>query len=102
MRRRDFHHANRQRGVAIRWTSSPLRPGLGFRHTSVEQTVACWQRLGERTVSRTPPLRRTDIVQVQGRSNESEMRKRLRKVTDLPLRLRIVFFRKQADIVANR
>src|SRR5262249_60874613 len=53
-------------------------------------------------VSRTPPLRRTDIVQVQGRSNQSEMRKRLRKITDLPLRLRVVFFRKQADIVANR
>jgi hypothetical protein len=48
----------------------------------------------ERTVSRTPPLRRTDIVQVQRRSNESEMRKRLRKITDLPLRLRVVFFRK--------
>ena len=61
-----------------------------------------FNEVDERTTSRTPPLRRTDIVQVQGRSNESEMRKRLRKITDLPLRLRVVFFRKQADIVANR
>ena len=30
------------------------------------------------------------------------MRKCLRKIADLPLRLRIVFFREQADIVAQR
>ena len=47
-------------------------------------------------------LRRADIMQVQGRSDESKVRKRLRKIADLPLRLRIVFFREQADIVANR
>src|SRR5215510_5304872 len=41
-------------------------------------------------------------MQIQGRSDESKVRKRLRKIADLPLRLRIVFFRQQADIVANR
>ena len=41
-------------------------------------------------------------MQVQRRSNESKVRKRLRKIADLPLRLRIVFFREQTDIVANR
>jgi hypothetical protein len=30
------------------------------------------------------------------------MRKCLRKIADLPLRLRIVFFREQADIIAKR
>jgi hypothetical protein len=47
-------------------------------------------------------LRRADVMQVQGRSDEIKVRKRLRKIADLPLRLRIVFFREQADIVANR
>jgi hypothetical protein len=42
-------------------------------------------------------------MQVQGRSDEIKVRKRLRKIADLPLRLlRIVFFREQADIVADR
>jgi hypothetical protein len=40
-------------------------------------------------------LRGTDIVQVQGGSNQSEMRKRLREITNLPLRMRIVFFCEQ-------
>ena len=47
-------------------------------------------------------LRGADIVQIQGRSDESEMRKRLREITDLPPRMRIVFFREQADVVAKR
>src|SRR6266852_7781097 len=48
------------------------------------------------------PLRRTGIVQVQSRSDESKMRKRLREVADLPLCSRIVLFREQADIIAKR
>src|SRR6266545_4607177 len=51
---------------------------------------------------RPAPLRGTDIVQVHSRSNESQMRERLREVSDLPPRLRIVLFREQADIVAKR
>ena len=47
-------------------------------------------------------LRRADLVKVQGRSDESEMRKRLREITDLTLGIRIVFFREQADIVTKR
>src|SRR5262249_35540760 len=31
-------------------------------------------------------------MQIQGRSDESKVRKRLRKIADLPLRLRIVFY----------
>src|SRR3982075_197273 len=50
---------------------------------------------------RPAPLRGTHIVQVQSRSDESEMRKRLREVSHLPPRLRIVLFRKQTDIVAK-
>ena len=46
-------------------------------------------------------LRGADIVQVQGRSNQCEMRKRLREITDLPPCMRIVFFREQADVVAK-
>jgi hypothetical protein len=41
-------------------------------------------------------------VQVQSRSDERKMRKRLREVSDLPLCSRIVLFREQADIVAKR
>ena len=52
-----------------------------------------------RLVSRS---RRADIVEVQGRSNQSQVRKRLRKITDLSLRMRIIFFREQADVVAKR
>ena len=51
---------------------------------------------------RPAPLRGTDIVQVQRSPDESEMRKCLRKVSDLPLRLRIVLFREKTDIVAKR
>src|SRR5262245_455789 len=46
-------------------------------------------------------LRGAYIVQVQGRSDESEMRKGLRKIADLPPRVGIVLFREQADIVAE-
>jgi len=48
----------------------------------------------------TPRSRTADIVEVQGRSDQGQVRKRLRKITEL--RMRIVFFREQADIVAKR
>ena len=41
-------------------------------------------------------------MHVQSRSDESEVRKGLRKITQLALCLRIVLFREQADIVAKR
>jgi hypothetical protein len=41
-------------------------------------------------------------VQAQRRPNESKMRECLREVAKLPLRRRIVFFRQQANIVAQR
>lgn len=40
------------------------------------------------------------IAQAHGRHDEGEMRERLGKIAELPPRLRIVFFREQADIVA--
>ena len=43
-----------------------------------------------------------DIVQAQGRSDQSKMRECLREIAELPPRMRIVFFREQADIVAKR
>jgi hypothetical protein len=46
-----------------------------------------------------PLLRRARIVQAQGRSDERKVRKRLRKIANLPLRLRIVFFREQTDVM---
>ena len=47
-------------------------------------------------------LRRADIVQAQRRSDESKMRECLREIAKLPLRLRIIFFRQQTNIVAQR
>jgi hypothetical protein len=41
-------------------------------------------------------------MQAQGRSDESKMRECLREIAKLPLRLRVVFFRQQANIVAQR
>jgi hypothetical protein len=41
-------------------------------------------------------------MQVQGGSDQGEMRECLRKISDLPPRVRVVLFRKQADIVAQR
>src|SRR5262249_50328939 len=52
--------------------------------------------------SLAPLLRRANIVQAQRRSDESKMRECLREIAKLPLRLRIVFFRKQTNIVAQR
>jgi len=43
-----------------------------------------------------------DIMQAQGRSDQGEMRECLREIAELPPRMRIVFFREQADIVAKR
>src|SRR6266446_8742482 len=42
------------------------------------------------------------VVQVQGGSDEGHMRERLRKISDLPPRPRVVLLREQADIVAKR
>jgi hypothetical protein len=39
-------------------------------------------------------------MQVQGGSDQGEMRERLRKISDLPPRVRVVLFRQQAHIVA--
>ena len=47
-------------------------------------------------------LRGADIVQTQRRPDEGEMRERLRKIAGLSPCSRIVFFREQADIVAQR
>src|SRR5215831_7722815 len=47
-------------------------------------------------------LRGADIVQAQGGSDQSEMRKGLREIADLPPRLGIVFFREQPDVVPQR
>ena len=41
-------------------------------------------------------------MQAQSRADKSKTRKRLRKIADLPPRMRIVFFREQADVVAKR
>src|SRR5215471_15979646 len=57
-------------------------------------------RAGLRSVA--PLLRRANIVQAQRRSDESKMRECLREIAKLPLRLRIVFFRKQTNVVAQR
>jgi hypothetical protein len=40
-------------------------------------------------------------MQVQGRSDQREMRERLRKISHPPPRVRVVLFRQQADIVAQ-
>jgi hypothetical protein len=40
-------------------------------------------------------------MQIQGGSDQREMRECLRKMSDLPPRVRFVFFRQQADIVAQ-
>src|SRR5262249_27254962 len=60
------------------------------------------ERSRARLGSTSALLRGADIVQVQGGSDESEMRERLREIPDLPPRLGIVFFREQADAVAER
>src|SRR6516162_1269649 len=57
-------------------------------------------RAGLRSVA--PLLRRANIVQAQRRTDESKMRECLREIAKLPLRLRIVFFCQQANIVAQR
>ena len=44
--------------------------------------------------------RRNDPVQHQRRSDQRQMRERLRKVANLPFRLVIVFLGQQSDIVA--
>ena len=41
-------------------------------------------------------------MQAQGRSDQCKVRERLREIAKLPLRRRIVFFREQANIVAQR
>jgi hypothetical protein len=45
-------------------------------------------------------LRQTDLLQIQGGSDQGDMRECLRKISDLPPRVRIVLLRQQADIVA--
>ncbi len=45
-------------------------------------------------------LRGTDIVQALGCPDKSEVRECLREIAKLPLRIRIVFFRSQANIVS--
>src|SRR5215471_16289557 len=47
-------------------------------------------------------LRGADIVQAHGGTDESEMRECLREVAELPPGTRIVFFREQPHIVAQR
>jgi hypothetical protein len=47
-------------------------------------------------------LRGADIMQAQRRSDDRKMRECLREIAKLPLRLRIVFFCQQANIVAQR
>src|SRR5215469_7504356 len=42
------------------------------------------------------------IVQAQRRTDECKMRECLREIAKLPLRLRVVFFCQQANIVAQR
>src|ERR1700739_4940474 len=41
------------------------------------------------------------VAQAHGRHDEGKVRERLRKIADLPSRLRIVFLREQADVVAQ-
>jgi hypothetical protein len=41
-------------------------------------------------------------MHAQGSSDERKVRKRLRKIAYLSLRLRIVFFCQQTDVIANR
>ena len=55
----------------------------------------------DRLFSLPAPMRRPDIVQVQCRSNQREVRECLREISDLASRLRIILFSKQADVVAK-
>src|SRR5690349_376702 len=57
-------------------------------------------RAGLRSLA--PLLRGAHVVQAQCRSDESQMRECLREIAKLPLRLRVIFLRKQANIVAQR
>src|SRR5215469_14685012 len=57
-------------------------------------------RAGLRSLA--PLLRRANIVQAQRRTDECKMRECLREIAKLPLRLRVVFFGQQANIVAQR
>jgi hypothetical protein len=41
-------------------------------------------------------------VQIQGGSDQGDVRERLRKIPDLPARQGVVFLRQQTDIVAKR
>src|SRR6516225_3284207 len=52
--------------------------------------------------SPAPLLRVCNIVQAQRRSDKCKMRECLRKIAKLPLRRRVVFFRQQANVVAQR
>src|SRR5215472_5670386 len=52
--------------------------------------------------SLAPLLRRANIVQAHRRSDESKMRECLREIAKLPLRRRVVFFRQQAHVIAQR
>ena len=47
-------------------------------------------------------LRGTDIMQAQGGSDQGKMRERLREIAQLPLCAWVVFFREQANIIAQR
>src|SRR5262249_2290701 len=52
--------------------------------------------------SLAPLLRGANIVQAHRRSDESKMRECLREIAKLPLRRRVVFFRQQAHVIAQR
>src|SRR5215470_16851268 len=80
------------------------RPVGGMRIARQFWSAAEDSRSGSRTRfgSTSALLRGADIMQVQGGSDESQMRERLREIADQPPRMGIVFFREQADVVAER
>src|SRR6202011_2723482 len=48
------------------------------------------------------PLRPPHFVQIQSRCDQGDMRECLRKVSDLPLRVRVVLLREEPNIVPQR
>src|SRR6476620_2335045 len=57
--------------------------------------------LWPRAVTRSPPVCRTVIVQVERGVDQRQMRECLREIAQLPARARIVLLRPQPDIVAQ-